>query len=640
MLLINRSRSSGEDLKSKSQVYNPLDSDVKVFKSESSSFGPGGQQVRSFDYTAPREQVTEPPIMEHKSESEEFDRDLPKQSSGIKQSSDQSYEVVHSRNITKAEQEEMLRKTESNDDDINDRGEFGSGEGSQGDVPFYLQNLKAMEKFGSSSPTKARDLQHVPEGSKESQDYEEEEESYNKPSESKYEESEVHLDSARLQGHKKAEKSRKEVPPQAVQKRKEILKKGPSFEGTNKSVTFKHPERHLQTPSEKDSKQETEEQLQEQIEKPPQEPVRDEVLEPPVTEEEKIPQLQEEEVAPTPEEQVENEGEVPTGQPPKEEEKQLSSEGEGEGEQESDQDEERSHHFGGEYETPVERSERTEEDEHPYQGDRENMGETPVRGDDDDEIGTNQSFGRQDPQKHITVTNQDQDIIDFRNALDLKYETFKRNLVEKYKNIRLEYLKQMDYAIRANERENNSAIDFMEQQLEEGINERNAAIQRATESRIIFANIMREKYNTFYAKRACFQSWKYYYEWKKYKVAKSKFCDNYYRKRSLQKLLNGWRKVSHEQFLDKAFKIRDEYELQQRNKIFQVDNKIENLILYLSQLQAKIEEETGLVLEIPNEYQEVLNSGIGRVKQETDTLRGTELFNEVKMTQTEAIFKS
>lgn len=144
---------------------------------------------------------------------------------------------------------------------------------------------------------------------------------------------------------------------------------------------------------------------------------------------------------------------------------------------------------------------------------------------------SNQSFGRQDADHHIEVSNQDQDILDFKKAMDLKYQNFRRNILEKYQQIRLEYLKQMDIRIRESERENHSSIDFMEQSLEEANNEKDASIKRATQSRIILANVMREKYNTFYLKRACFQSLKHYYEWRKYEDAKSKFCDNYYRKR-------------------------------------------------------------------------------------------------------------
>jgi hypothetical protein len=78
--------------------------------------------------------------------------------------------------------------------------------------------------------------------------------------------------------------------------------------------------------------------------------------------------------------------------------------------------------------------------------------------------------------------------------------------------------------------------------------------------------------------------------------------------------MNAWRQVTHNQFLEKAFKIRDEYELQQRVKVYHVDNKIDNLMLYLAQLQAKIEEETGLILEIPEEYQVSINTGLDRIK--------------------------
>lgn len=62
-------------------------------------------------------------------------------------------------------------------------------------------------------------------------------------------------------------------------------------------------------------------------------------------------------------------------------------------------------------------------------------------------------------------------------------------------------------------------------------------------------------------------------------------------------------------------------------------------LLYLSQLQAKIEEETGLILNIPEEYMKTINTGLTRIKQEADTLSKTNIFEEVRMTQTESIYK-
>ena len=42
--------------------------------------------------------------------------------------------------------------------------------------------------------------------------------------------------------------------------------------------------------------------------------------------------------------------------------------------------------------------------------------------------------------------------------------------------------------------------------------------------------------------------------------------------------MNDWRSAAHDQFLEKAFRIRDQYGLQQRTKIYNVDNKIDNLM--------------------------------------------------------------
>jgi hypothetical protein len=252
-----------------------------------------------------------------------------------------------------------------------------------------------------------------------------------------------------------------------------------------------------------------------------------------------------------------------------------------------------------------------------------------------DDTRSHESFGRDHPHNRLDVSNQDQDIVDFRKAMDLKYLSIKRILIKKYKDIRLEYLKHMDYAIRENERENSSAIDYMEQLVEEASNERDTAVRRATQSKVILANIFRTQYHL---KHSCFESWKYYYDWKKYVDAKSKFCDNYYKNKTLRKMFNGLRRVTHEEFIEKAFNIRDAYEVQQRRKIYDVDSRSDNLMLYLSQLQQQIEDETGLILEIPDDYQ--IGTGLERIKNETEKLRNTEVFDEVRMTQTEAVFQN
>jgi len=200
-------------------------------------------------------------------------------------------------------------------------------------------------------------------------------------------------------------------------------------------------------------------------------------------------------------------------------------------ESESESSEESLSRFGRKEEAPAEDVKR----EHVYAADRsEEDAQSSHRGNPasasaGEDCQSNQSFGREDPISHVEVSNQDQDIKDFKAALTLKYESFKRSVTKKYEEIRLEYLRNIDFKIKENERENASAIDFLEQQLEEAINEKDSAIKRASQSRIILANTLREKYNTHYLKRACFQSWKYYYEWKKYKEAKSKFCDNYFK---------------------------------------------------------------------------------------------------------------
>ena len=146
--------------------------------------------------------------------------------------------------------------------------------------------------------------------------------------------------------------------------------------------------------------------------------------------------------------------------------------------------------------------------------------EIKQRNDTNEDVESHTSFGRNDPIKNITVTNNDTDIKDFKTALEIKFEQFKLETIEKYQKIRLEYLQQMDYAIKENERQNASAVDYMEQLVDDATNERDEAVKRAIESKIIFANTMRTRIHT---KRAVFNAWKYYFEWKKYKVAKSKF---------------------------------------------------------------------------------------------------------------------
>lgn len=93
----------------------------------------------------------------------------------------------------------------------------------------------------------------------------------------------------------------------------------------------------------------------------------------------------------------------------------------------------------------------------------------------------------------------------------------------------------------------------------------------------------------------------------------------------------------HDEFIERAFEIRDEYEIQKRKVVYDVDKKIENLNVYILQLKDKIEEETGLILDIPDEYFQ--GTGLERIKNETDRLRETELWDEMRVTQTQNVFK-
>lgn len=593
---------------------------MKIINTESSEeTAKKGQQ-----YTLPVNRVFEPQVVSSPQEEEKAESEL--SSPDVRGSQEESYDQRKSRNISQAQREEMLRKTDSHDDYLLSPEEDRPNEEEKQtkirrDEPEYQEHLAEMQRYIQESEAlqktnqEYKHLQNVPERSKESQDQPETE-------------SEVPSEQPSAQPPVQTP-VKEEVKKPEAKKPKPTLAKSPSLE--EKKVKFKNETPESDKPEESKSRQAPEEERKEVLRESPKKIEQEVPLEMEREEEEvneqPIPEPQEEDQhAEAQEQEVEVEAE---------EEREI-----GHGryqDEEEESEEENLSRFGNVQDyTPYKRSEpepEREDDERPHLQQPEE-----AEGDDHDDVRTNQSFGRHDPTTHVEVSNQDQDILDFKNALDLKYQAFKRVVVEKYHNIRLDYLQQLDFAIRESERENNSAIDFMEQQVEEATNERDAARKRATESRIILANVMREKYNTFFLKRACFQSWKYFFEWKKYKIAKAKFCDNYYKKRSKQKFLNGWRKVSHEQFLQKAFKIRDEYELQQRTKIFNIDNKIENLMLYLAQLQSKIEEETGLILEIPDDY--MINTGLQRIKNETEILRQTDLFEEVRMTQAEAIFKS
>lgn len=75
--------------------------------------------------------------------------------------------------------------------------------------------------------------------------------------------------------------------------------------------------------------------------------------------------------------------------------------------------------------------------------------------------------------------------------------------------------------------------------------------------------------------------------------------------------------LTHQQYWEKVVKERDEYkEKQLQSQLFTWDVKIDNLKLYLAQLMEKIEEETGIIVALPHEYDHIMEKGISRFDNE------------------------
>ena len=119
-------------------------------------------------------------------------------------------------------------------------------------------------------------------------------------------------------------------------------------------------------------------------------------------------------------------------------------------------------------------------------------------------------------------------------------------------------------------------------------------------------------------KRRAFESFKQYWEWQTYLKEKTVYADNYYQRRFLRNALKGWKEQSHLRMRKRLIQEREELtERRTKQELYTADVKIENLKLYLALLMEKVEEETGIAVQLPEEYERMFGTAQATILTET-----------------------
>lgn len=109
-----------------------------------------------------------------------------------------------------------------------------------------------------------------------------------------------------------------------------------------------------------------------------------------------------------------------------------------------------------------------------------------------------------------------------------------------------------------------------------------------------------------------------YTQWRWYIKQRTIYAQNHHQRRFMRGVFKSWSNVTHQEYWEWIVVEWNVYqEDQMKSLLFTQDVWIDNLKLYLAQLMEKIEEETGTILQLPEEYDRVMHRGATRLQHET-----------------------
>ena len=213
-----------------------------------------------------------------------------------------------------------------------------------------------------------------------------------------------------------------------------------------------------------------------------------------------------------------------------------------------------------------------------------------------------------------------------------KFTLFKQRLVAQYKQVRSQYLAEYEAQIKELLREKTSEVELAMATRGRAVEKQQYHEGRQTVAELALDQVLQSKREKDRLKRRAFQAFKYHWEWKKYVQNKTVYAANFHQRSLARRVLKAWSTATHEEYRARLLKDKEEYEHEQKTKIlYRADRKIEQLKLYLAHIMAKIEKETDLVVQLPDDYERIMGVGLDRLEAETRTLSQTALLTQIGM---------
>ena len=233
---------------------------------------------------------------------------------------------------------------------------------------------------------------------------------------------------------------------------------------------------------------------------------------------------------------------------------------------------------------------------------------------------------------HENIENYSQTVREYwPKAFENKFTLFKERLVQRYKLIRVEYLREFEAELKEVEREKLSHKQFQDGKLEEATKETDYHHMREFTTATILERLLQKKGERELLKRKAFEAFKFHWEWKQYIKEKTVYADNYYQRRFLRNTLKAWSQQSHIRMRKRLVKERESLtEKRTKEELYTADVKIENLKLYLALLMEKVEEETGIAVQLPEEYERMFGTAQAAILTETQKLQKDEIIRQVQ----------
>jgi hypothetical protein len=121
--------------------------------------------------------------------------------------------------------------------------------------------------------------------------------------------------------------------------------------------------------------------------------------------------------------------------------------------------------------------------------------------------------------------------------------------------------------------------------------------------------------------RVCIKFWKVYVKKRKEKNRKAAYTRNTIYRNMLTRVFRGWRTSTHEWGIERLNNNEDSYRKDlERQKLTMWTSKVDQLMLYMAQMEDKIKSEVKARESLSVTYEQSINRGVSKLNYETEVL--------------------